>query len=65
MMEDLYDPDFDNLRLVPKFHEVEVKLQFTVWADSKASALNIVKEEMTFLNDTLADHYVTSWEDPQ
>ena len=65
-MDDIYDPDFDTLRPTePNFFEIEVKLKFTVYAESKPSARNIVKHQMHFLNDTLGDHYVTSWEDPQ
>ena len=65
-MDDIYDPDFDTLRPTePNFFEIEVKLKFTVQANSRQSALEVVWDEMFSLNDTLADHYVTSWDDPQ
>lgn len=48
-----------------KEHFFEVTLRFAVRAETTEIAAEIVKEEMQQLNDTLADHHVYEWCNPQ
>lgn len=45
-------------------HLLEVTLRFEVEADGEETALEVVKEQMNDLNETLSDHYVYEWTNP-